>query len=333
MRLLIFGTQPYERTTFLKHQDPDQHQLVFLDARLSQHTLPMVGEGDAVCVFVNDDLNAEVVEGLHQLGVRLILLRCAGFNQVDLKTAEQFGMTVARVPEYSPFAVAEHTLALMLSLNRRIHRAWLRTREFNFNLGGLMGFDFHAKTVGIVGYGRIGQCVARMMHGLGCRVLISDPVAQPDDQPYEWVGFKELIRASDVITLHCPLTPTTHHLINEAAFAAMKKGVMLINTSRGGLVDTRAAIKALKTEKLGYLGLDVYEEEADLFFQDLSDRVIPDDVFARLMTFPNVLITAHQAFFTQEAMDRIVLTTLDNLVQFRKGTVDPRNLVHGEHHA
>ncbi len=332
MRLLVFGTHAYEKDVFLKHADPQKHDLVFLEARLSAGTLPLVRDADAVCIFVNDKVDAEVIAGLHERGVRLILLRCAGFNQVDLKAADRHGMTIARVPEYSPYAVAEHTLALMLSLNRRLHRAWLRTREFNFNLGGLMGFDFHGKTVGVVGFGRIGQCVARMMNGLGCRVLVSDPVADPDPA-YTFTSFDELIRATDVITLHCPLTPTTHHLIDADAFAAMKQGVMLINTSRGGLVDTVAAIQALKTGKLGYLGLDVYEEEADLFFQDLSDRVIPDDVFARLMTFPNVLITAHQAFFTAEAMDRIATTTLTNLDGFADNSINPQNLVHGEHHA
>ncbi|CAM2067319.1 2-hydroxyacid dehydrogenase [Sulfidibacter corallicola] len=328
MRLLFFSTKSYEQALFTEQLDSSRHSFTFLEPRLTLETVPLVTEAEAVCVFVNDELNEKVLAELAERGVRLVLLRCAGFNQVDLVAAERLGLQVARVPEYSPHAVAEHTLALMLSLNRRTHRAYLRTREFNFNLAGLMGFDLYGKRVGIVGFGKIGCCVARIMQGLGCDVRVHDPfAAEPAPEGIRFSELAPLLETSDVITLHCPLNPDTHHLIDGAAFAQMKPGVMLINTSRGGLVDAKAAIAALKSGKLGYLGLDVYEEEADLFFQDLSDRVIPDDVFARLMTFPNVLITAHQAFFTREAMARIVSTTLANLDGFERGAVPQENLV------
>jgi D-lactate dehydrogenase len=255
--------------------------------------------------------------------VRMVALRCAGFNNVDLAHAAQLGIGVGRVPEYSPHAVAEHTVALVLTLNRKIHRAHARVREGNFALDGLLGFDLHGRTVGVVGTGKIGECFLRIMAGFGCTLLAHDPVANPACQALgvRYVPLDELLRESDVVSLHCPLTPKTHHLIDGAALARMKRGAMLVNTSRGAVVDTRAVIGALKSGALGSLGIDVYEEEADLFFEDLSDRFIRDDVFARLLTFPNVLITGHQAFFTQEALAAIAATTLANLDAFEaRGT-------------
>jgi D-lactate dehydrogenase len=269
-------------------------------------------------VFVNDLVDAAVLQALHANGVRLVALRCAGFNHVDLVAAAALGIAVGRVPEYSPHAVAEHTAALMLTLNRKIHRAHARVREGNFALEGLLGFDLHGRTVGIVGTGRIGACFARIMSGFGCHVLATAPDVNPDCGALgvRYVELPELLRSSDILSLHCPLTPQTRHLINAAALAQMKPGAMLINTSRGAVVDTRAVIRALKSGQLGSLGLDVYEEEGDLFFRDLSAEVLHDDVFARLLTFPNVIVTGHQAFFTEDALSAIAQCTLGNLDSF-----------------
>ncbi len=304
-------------------------ELVFLETALSERTAELARSSRAVCLFVNDRGDAAALERLAGLGVRLIALRSAGFNHVDIDAAARLGLTVARVPAYSPHAVAEHAVGLILALNRRLHRAFARTREHNFSLDGLMGFDLHGKTVGVVGTGRIGAAFCRIMIGFGCRVLASDP--QPShavrDLGVEYVPFERLCEQSDIISLHCPLTPATHHLINARTLARMKRGVMIINTSRGGVVDTRAIIDALKSGHLGHLGLDVYEEEGDLFFRDLSSEPIQDDVLARLLTFPNVVLTAHQAFFTREALDNIVATTLDNIVAFERGAIPPQNLV------
>ena len=272
----------------------------------------------AVCAFVNDQLDAEVLQGLHGAGVRLVTLRCAGFNHVDLQAAAALGMSIGRVPGYSPYAVAEHTAALVLTLNRKIHRAHARVREGNFELEGLLGFDLHGRTVGVVGTGKIGECFVRIMAGFGCRLLAHDP--RPSDAcealGVRYVELPALLEQSDIVSLHCPLTPQTHHLIDAPALAAMKRGAMLINTSRGAVVDTRAVISALKSCTLGSLGLDVYEEEADLFFRDLSAEVIQDDVFARLLTFPNVVVTGHQAFFTEDALSAIAEATIANLDAF-----------------
>jgi len=274
-----------------------------------------------VCVFVNDQLGAPVLAELARQGTRVIALRCAGFNNVDLAAARDLGITVVRVPAYSPYAVAEHTVGLMLTLNRKIHRAYARVREGNFALQGLLGFDLHGRTVGVVGTGQIGAIVARIMRGFGCEVLAYDPYRSPECEALgaRYVELPELFRSSDIITLHCPLTPQTYHLINAEALEQMKDGVMLINTGRGALVDTQAVTEALKSGKIGYLGLDVYEEEAALFFEDRSDRVIQDDVFTRLLTFPNVIITGHQAFFTGEALTNIAETTLSNVTAFERG--------------
>jgi D-lactate dehydrogenase len=261
------------------------------------------------------------VRALAEGGTRLIALRCAGYNNVDLRAAATCGITVVRVPAYSPFAVAEHTVALMLTLNRHTHRAVARVRDGNFALDGLLGFDFHGRTAGIVGTGRIGVATASILRGFGCRVLAFDPAPSQAavDLGVEYVSLDRLLGESDVVTLHCPLSPASHHLIDANAIARMKRGVMLINTSRGALVDARAAIEALKSGHLGYLGLDVYEEEADLFFEDLSSRVLQDDVLARLLTFPNVVVTSHQAFFTHEALAAIAETTLANVRAFAQG--------------
>ena len=318
MRVAIYSTRPNDREFLTRANDAGRHQLVFIEARLDATTVPAADGAQAVCVFVNDRLDAEVLQALHAGGVRLVALRCAGFNHVDLAAAAALGLAVGRVPEYSPHAVAEHTAALALTLNRKIHRAYNRVREGNFALDGLLGFDLHGRTVGLVGTGRIGTCFARIMAGFGCRVLATAPEVNPECTALgvAYVELAELLARSDIVSLHCPLTPQTRHLIDAAALTRMKRGAMLINTSRGAVVDTRAVIAALKSGQLGSLGLDVYEEEADLFFRDLSDEVLHDDLFARLLTFPNVVITGHQAFFTADALAAIAQTTLANLDSF-----------------
>jgi D-lactate dehydrogenase len=320
VRLAVFSTKPYERTA-LDAANADGHALTFLEARLSADTAPLARGFPAVCAFVNDRLDGDAVATLAEGGTRLVLLRCAGYNNVDLQAAARHDVTVARVPAYSPHAVAEHALALMLTLNRRTHRAFNRVREGNFALDGLLGFDLHGKTVGVVGTGNIGAVFARIVLGLGCRVVAHDPYpsAECAEMGVTYVPIERLLAESDVVALHCPLTRETHHLLDDAAFARMKPGVMVINTSRGALIDTRAAIRALKAERIGYLGLDVYEEEAELFFEDQSQHVIQDDVFARLLTFPNVLVTGHQGFFTAEALRGIAETTMANLTAFERG--------------
>ena len=269
---------------------------------------------------VNDQVNAAVNANLRSLGVRLIALRCAGYNNVDLSAATKNGVTVVRVPAYSPYAVAEHTIALMLALNRKLHRAYNRVREGNFALDGLVGFDMHDKTVGVIGTGQIGTVVARILTGFGCPTLAFDPFpnATCGSLGVRYVELNELFAQSDVISLHCPLTPENKHIINDAAIGRMKKGVMLVNTSRGALLDTVAIIEGLKNGTIGYLGLDVYEEEEEIFFEDRSGLILSDDVFARLLTFPNVIITGHQAFFTREALLNIAATTIENMTKFEK---------------
>lgn len=318
MRVVVYSSRPYDREFLAAANAAGRHELVFVDARLEEATAGAAGGADAVCVFVNDRLSAAVLERLHALGVRLVVLRCAGFNHVDLEVAARLGIAVGRVPAYSPHAVAEHTVALMLTLNRKIHRAYSRVRDGNFALEGLLGFDLHGRTVGVVGTGAIGACVCRIMGGFGCRVVAVDPRTDPTCTALgvRYVELPELLATSDIVSLHCPLTPATRHLIGRDALATMKRGAMLVNTSRGAVIDTRAVIDALKRGHLGSLALDVYEEEADLFFRDLSSEVIRDDVFARLLTFPNVLITAHQAFFTSDALAAIAATTVANLDAF-----------------
>jgi D-lactate dehydrogenase len=324
MKIAVFSTQSYDRA-FLEEAAARSaaaplHDLVFLEPRLSTQTAALAAGFPAVCVFVNDDLNAEVIRALAETGTRLILLRCAGFNNVDLEAAQQHGLRVARVPAYSPNAVAEHTVALMLTLNRKTHRAFSRVREGNFSLEGLLGFDLHGRAAGIIGTGAIGLALASILRGFGCRLLAFDPFPREEaiDLGVRYVSLPELYAQSEIISVHCPLTPETHHMIDDVALEEMRDGVMLINTSRGAVIDTRAVIAGLKSGKIGYLGLDVYEEEGDLFFRDLSDRVIQDDVFSRLLTFPNVLITGHQGFFTREALREIAHTTVANASAFER---------------
>ncbi|GAB5441060.1 MAG: 2-hydroxyacid dehydrogenase [Fuerstiella sp.] len=320
MKVAFFSAKPYDETTFNEANDQtghDQagHEIDFLETRLNPATASLARGYPAICVFVNDVVSREVLAELSEHGLKVVALRCAGFNNVDLEAAAELGIAVVRVPAYSPHAVAEHTLALLLALNRRIHKAYGRVREGNFALQGLLGFDLHGKTVGVVGTGKIGEVVVQILRGFGCRVLLFD--VQQNERCTElganYESMDRLLAESDVVTLHCPLTPDTKHLINETTLQQMKTGAYLINTSRGGIVCTDAVIRALKSGHLGGLAIDVYEEEADLFFEDLSSEVIRDDVFARLLTFPNVLITGHQAFFTQEAMQQIAQTTLSNI--------------------
>jgi D-lactate dehydrogenase len=320
MRVAVFSTKSYDQR-FLSTAAGERHELVFFEARLNAVTAPLAEGFPAVCAFVNDQLDAEVLNALHYGGTRLIALRSAGFNHVDLAKAASLGMRVARVPAYSPYAVAEHAVALILTLNRKLHRAYARVREGNFSLDGLLGFEVHGSTVGIIGTGKIGVAFARIMSGFGCRLLAHDPHpnAECEKLGVEYVELPTLFGASDIIALHAPLMPATVHLIDEAALGQMKDGVMLVNTSRGALVDTRAVIDALKSGRLGGLGLDVYEEEEELFFEDFSDQVITDDVFARLLTFPNVVITGHQGFFTTSALQNIADTTVANITAFETG--------------
>jgi D-lactate dehydrogenase len=320
MRVGVFSTQPYDREPLISANEPG-YELIFSEARLDENTAEWAAGFDAVVVFVNDCLDRAVLERLAAGKTRLIALRCAGFNNVDLRAARELGLTVARVPAYSPHAVAEHAVGLILTLNRKYHRAYARVRESNFSLVGLGGFDLKGRTVGVVGTGAIGLSFGRIMLGFQCRVLAYDPFPNPEAKAMgvQYVSLNDLVRAADIISLHCPLTPETHHLVNASALAKMKRGVMIINTGRGALIDARAAIVALKTGQLGYFGIDVYEEEENLFFRDLSGQVVQDDVFMRLLTFPNVLVTAHQGFFTREAMANIAETTIANLTAFDRG--------------
>lgn len=320
MRVAIFSIKRYDRGA-LASANQARHDLTFFETRLTADTAGLAAGHDAVCAFVNDVLDRECVTRLAEVGVRHIALRSAGFNHLDRAAAAEHGLTASRVPAYSPHAVAEHAVGMILALNRQYHRAFNRVREGNFALDGLLGFDLVGKTVGVVGTGTIGTVFSRIMAGFGCRVLASDPSRNDELAGVaDYVDLPELLESSDIISLHCPLTPETHHLIDAPALDRMRPGVMLINTSRGALVDTAAAIAALKSGRLGYLGLDVYEEEADLFFEDLSNQVIQDDVFSRLLTFPNVLITGHQGFFTREALDSIAETTISNLTAVETGT-------------
>ncbi len=320
MKIAMFSTKVYDRTYFERANREHGHEISFLEPRLLPETALLAAGHEAVCAFVNDELSAEVLRSLKEHGVELLALRSAGFNHLDLEAADELGLTVARVPAYSPHAVAEHAVALILGLNRKVFRAYNRVREGNFSLEGLLGFDLHGRTVGVIGTGRIGQIFAGIMRGFGCEVLGYDPYPDTDaENVLSYVSLEELFSRSHVISLHCPLTPETRNLIDAEAVARMRDGVMLINTSRGQLVDTSAVIDGLKSGRIGHLGLDVYEEEEALFFRDLSGQVIQDDVFSRLLTFPNVLITGHQGFFTQEAMTNIAETTLANATAFESG--------------
>jgi D-lactate dehydrogenase len=322
MQIALFGAKAYDRESFELANVRFKHEIAYFEPRLTSETARLAQGVPAVCSFVNDRLDEEALRILQTAGVRLIALRCAGYNHVDLVAAGRLGLRVARVPEYSPYAVAEHAVALVLALNRKIHRAHARVREGNFSLDGLVGFDLYGKTVGIVGTGRIGRAAARIFHGFGCRVLAYD--LQPDpalarEQVALYVELPRVYREADVLSLHLPLTPQTYHLVSTEAFAQMKPGAILINTGRGALIDSRALISALKAGRIGGAGLDVYEEEEGIFFRDLSNQVLQDDVLARLLTFPNVIITAHQAFLTREALANIAETTLANVRAFEEG--------------
>lgn len=319
MKIAFFDTHEFERSTFTKaNNDNYSHDITFYEPRLTEQTVDLAHGFRTVCVFVNDQLNKTVLKKLSLGGTKLVALRCAGFNNVDLNAAQECGISVVRVPEYSPYAVAEHTVALILSLNRKVHRAYNRVRESNFSLDGLVGFDLYQKTVGIIGTGKIGSIFAKIMNGFGCNVIAYDlaPNQELVKLGVRYVSMEELLKQSDIISLHCPLTPKTKHLIDAAAIAATKPGVMLINTGRGALIDTPALIEALKTGHIGYAGLDVYEEEEGIFFEDHSNHILKDDVLARLQTFPNVILTSHQAFLTNEALKNIAQTTLNNISAF-----------------
>lgn len=321
MRVAVFDVRRYDRAALEGANGAFGHELVWFEPRLTVDTAVLADGFPAVCSFVNDRLDEPTLVRLAAGGVRLIALRSAGYNHVDLAAAERHGLRVVRVPEYSPHAVAEHTFALLLALDRKIHRAWLRVRDANFSLDGLVGFDLHGKTFGVIGTGRIGRATAQIAAGFGCRVLAFDlhPDAALAAAGATYVSLEALYRESDVVSLHVPLTPHTHHLIDDKALRQMKPGVVLLNTGRGALIDTRALIAALKRGLIGGAGLDVYEEEEGVFFEDLSDRVLQDDVLARLLTFPNVIITAHQGFLTREALGNIAETTLQSISAFERG--------------
>jgi D-lactate dehydrogenase len=324
MRIAVFSAKPHDRThlTAAAGRDGTGHQLAFLEPRLTAQTAALVEGHDAVCVFVNDEVDAEALAVLADRGVRLVLTRSAGFNHIDVGRAGELGIVVARVPAYSPYAVAEHALALLLALNRKLHRAYARVRDQNFSLTGLEGFDVHGKTVGIVGTGTIGTVFARLIRGFHCEVLAYDPAPSEEILRLRgtYVELDELFERSQVVSLHCPLTAETHHMVDTERFARMPAGALLVNTSRGGLIDSAAAVESLKSAHLGGLAIDVYEEEADLFFEDRSEQILTDDTFARLLSFPNVLVTSHQAFFTREALANIADTTIGNATAFGSGT-------------
>ncbi len=321
MKIAFFSTKSFDRIYFDALNK--QHEIEYFEAPLNENTANLTVGAACVCAFVSDELNKKVIDHLAKNGVQLIALRSAGFNHVDLAAARVHNMKIVRVPAYSPEAVAEHAVALILSLNRKIHKAYNRVRDGNFSLEKLIGFDLNEKTVGVVGTGKIGIAFGKIMQGFGCKVVGYDPYPSQAAQAIgiEYLSLDDLLASSDVVSLHCPLTPQTFHLINKSRLTQMKKGAMLINTSRGALVDTLATVEALKNEQLGYLGIDVYEQEENLFFKDLSDEIIRDDVIARLMTFPNVLITSHQGFLTKEALSQIAQITLDNITQFESGNI------------
>lgn len=321
MKIAFFDTHNFERTIFLKKNKKFNHQIDFFETRLTEKTINLASGYQCICPFVNDKLDKKILPGISKGGTRLIALRSAGFNHVDLEAARELSLCVVRVPEYSPYAIAEFAMGLILSLNRKIHRAHNRVREGNFTLEGLVGFDLYKKTVGILGTGKIGSVFAKILHGFGCQILATDISKNPAllDIGVRYVSFKELLKKSDIISLHVPLTPKTHHIIDKKALSLTKPKVMLINTGRGGLIDTMALIHYLKSGHIGYAGLDVYEEEEGIFFKNLSEKILQDDQLARLLMFPNVLLTSHQAFLTEEALEGIAQTTLQNISDFERG--------------
>ncbi|MCG3732318.1 2-hydroxyacid dehydrogenase [Vibrio cincinnatiensis] len=329
INVAFFSAKTYDETSFTRFVDPQALTLHFHDFRLTQKTAQMARECQVVCAFVNDELGEDVLNELYQGGTRLIAMRCAGFDKVDLEAAKRIGLQVVRVPAYSPEAVAEHAVGLMMCLNRRFHKAYQRTREANFSLEGLVGFNFYGKTVGVIGTGKIGVATMRILKGLGMTILCYDPYPNPVaiELGAKYVELSDIYAQSDIITLHCPMSKENHHLLNEQAFNQMKDGVMIINTSRGELLDSVAAIEALKKGRIGALGLDVYDNEKDLFFQDKSNDVIVDDVFRRLSACHNVLFTGHQAFLTEDALNNIAQTTLNNILAFTQGTSSGNELI------
>ncbi|MFC4701185.1 2-hydroxyacid dehydrogenase [Glaciecola siphonariae] len=314
MKVTMFSTQDYDKTFFTSHC-PDGIALDFHDAKLNEHTAVLAKGAHAVCVFVNDTVDKAVIDLLIDMNIRHIALRCAGYNNVDIDYAKSQGMSLSRVPAYSPEAVAEHAVALMLSLNRKLHKAYNRVRDDNFDLNGLLGFNMYQRTVGVLGTGKIGRAVIDILLGFGCEVLCYDifEASELKDKAVTYTDLPTLMAQSDIITLHCPLNESTEHMINEQSISSMKDGVMIINTSRGKLIDTKAVISGIKSKKIGYLGLDVYEMEEDLFFKNRSNEIIDDDVFQRLQSFPNVMITGHQGFFTEDALTQIARVTLSNI--------------------
>ncbi len=321
MKIAFFDTKPYDMPGFDHYAAGTDLEIKYFETKLNEDTVSLAAGFDGVCVFVNDTVNETVVNKLYEMGVKVIALRCAGFNNVDTRAC--FGkIHVFRVPAYSPYAVAEHAMALLLTVNRKTHKAYNRTREFNFSLSGLSGFDLHGKTVGIIGTGKIGQIFADICRGFGMKILAYDKFPNPNTG-LDYVDLPELFTKSDIISLHCPLTDETHHLINEESIAMMKQGVVLLNTSRGGLVDTEALIQGIKSGKVRGACLDVYEEEGDLFYEDYSSNVVQDDTLVRLIAMPNVIVTSHQAFLTEEALNNIAETTVDNLVKFFNDVPNP----------
>ncbi len=321
MNIAVFSTKRYDREFMDAANASATHRITYFDVPLEPETATLAQSYDVVCIFVNDKADAHVIEVLSRGGTCLVALRCTAFNNVDLKAAAQFGIKVVRVAAYSPFSVAEHAVALLLAINRKIHRAYNRTRDSNFSLDGLMGFDLQGKTVAVVGTGKIGRVFARIMLGFGCEVIGYDkyPSAEFEALGLRYAEHGEIGARADIVSLHCPLTPETYHIVNADALAQVKRGALLVNTSRGGLVDTEAAIEALKSGQLGGLAIDVYEQEAGLFFRDLSNEIISDDIFQRLLAFPNVIVTGHQAFFTREAITTICETTINSISEFAAG--------------
>ncbi len=323
-KIAFFDVKPYDVNGFERTKS-DDFEIEYHESKLSPATVRLAEGADAVCAFVNDDLSAEVLAKLAEYGIKAVALRSAGFNNVDLEMADKLGITVMRVPAYSPHAVAEHAAALLLTLNRKVHKAYIRTREFNFSLSGLTGMDLYGKTAGVIGTGRIGKCFAEICRGFGMRVLAYDAFPDANFKCGEYVDLKTLLSESDVISLHCPLVNDTYHMIDWQAFSLMKRGTILINTSRGGLIDSLALLSAIDGGRIGAAGLDVYEEEADYFFEDKSEKPVKDDVLSLLLTKPNVIITSHQAFLTVEALNNIADVTADNLRSFFNGA--PKNVV------
>lgn len=320
MKIAVFSTKSYDQEYFENYSIDSQYTFSFFETALNKDTASLTNGFDAVCIFVNDSVDKNTIEILSKNGIRLIALRCAGFNNVDIEAAKSNNIKVVRVPAYSPEAVAEHAVALILTLNRKTHKAYNRVREGNFSLKNLIGFNLYGKTIGVIGTGQIGATFCRIIKGFGCKIIAFDVSKSSElvQQGVEYLSLDEVFQESDILSLHCPLNASTKHIVNEKSIALMKDGVMIINTSRGALINTAHVITGLTSKKIGYLGIDVYEQEEKLFFEDLSESIIEDDLILKLISFPNVLITSHQAYFTKEAMDEITTTTLQNIEAFDK---------------